>query len=126
MERKLIFRKIANWFKLFIALDIFVVSIIQLIIALTSQDLEENELIGKTVASSIGGLIGIVLFVWFVRTKKRLTSKTHESSTKNVTLESSFYSRNNKFIQRLNGLNINGFGTSYLTRNSRQKDGSFF
>lgn len=125
MERKLIFRKAANWFKFFIALNIFVVSLIQLIITLTGKDLEENELIGKTVASSIGGFIGIILFIWFIKTKKRLRSKTRETSPEKTTLEPLFYLKHIKFIQRLDGLNINGFGTSYLTRNSRQEDGSF-
>lgn len=119
----LLLRKILNGFKLFLALDVLVVTGFGVADILRRDTMPEQELIGSLVAVGVGALVGLLLLFWFWKTYKRL--KGPSVILPEFQYESAFYRSFPALCRFIDGGSIFGFGTGYFTRNSQGKDFSF-
>lgn len=124
MKIPLVIKKIFNWFKLFLAIDVFFVAIWTFILDFNDETLEDEKRIVSAVVSALFLFIAFLLFRWFLKTKRKFAAK--DSKKDEFALETAFYLKNQTFIRYMDGWNINGFGTQYFTHHSKQADGSLF
>lgn len=122
MEKHSTIKKILNGFKLFLALDIFGVSLAGLFSTLFGKEaIEKEKLIVTLVLSGIFIALSVVLFIWFLRTRKKLNANSENFDD---ALESAFYMRNSKWIKHIENFSFNGCGAMYFTQNSKNEDNS--
>lgn len=114
-------KKIFNWFKLFLAIDILAVSIIMPIAGWQEMQEGENRWIGVLIGFVIFFSVGLSLLYWFFKTHRKLYPPLDMDI-----LESRFYNAFPRLSNVLDGWNFNGFGTKYFSYSNRQPDNSVY
>jgi hypothetical protein len=120
----LFLRRLFNWFKLLVALDFMVVSVV--LVASERQEFEKGiERWGPlVVVGFVMFCIGLVLLIWFIRIWKKHSREflAHYPDA----LESVFYLRYPKFSKFMDGWSFNGIGSKFMTWSGVKDDGSVY
>ena len=118
------FKRLFNWFKLFVAIDFIGVALFMPVSERKEFSKDVEQWSPLVIVSVIFFTIGLLLLRWFLKTRKKLRKYLRPLDPS--ALESAFYQNYPRFSNFIDGWSFNGFGTKYLMYSDRQADGSLY